>query len=188
LVRTVFGLSARRPGQQSVIDAGLSKQRTLAITPREGKSRCYRVPAMLLPDDRGDLAIDPPGGSGMMDHISDSARSRPTTTAIDAAPLALAGVVAVAALATHLARPFRRSTAGTENHQPLVAYLRKHLGGADAAIHVVRRLAATHTGSEDGRLFRQLLKSSNKIALLFEPSSRRWAPLHGRRSASRGVP
>ena len=31
LVRTVFGLSALRPGQQEVIDAVLSKQHTLAI-------------------------------------------------------------------------------------------------------------------------------------------------------------
>ena len=37
-----------------------------------------------------------------MDHISESARTRPTTAALDAAPFALAGVVAVAALATYL--------------------------------------------------------------------------------------
>jgi hypothetical protein len=92
----------------------------------------------------------------MMDHISESARTRPTTAAMDAAPLALAGVVAVAALATYLARPARRSRAVDEKRQSLVAYLRDHLGGADAAIHVVRRLAATHEGTTDGRLFRQL--------------------------------
>jgi hypothetical protein len=46
-----------------------------------------------------------------MDHISESARTRPTTAAMDAAPLATAGVVAVAALATYLARPARRSRA-----------------------------------------------------------------------------
>jgi ATP-dependent DNA helicase RecQ len=49
-VRTVFGLSALRPGQQAVIDAVLSKQHTLAIMPTgAGKSLCYQVPAMLLP-------------------------------------------------------------------------------------------------------------------------------------------
>lgn len=93
-----------------------------------------------------------------MDHISESARTRPTIAAIDAAPFAIAGVVAAAALATYLARPARRSSATDEKHQSLVAYLRDHLGGADAAIHVVRRLAATHEGTADGRLFRQLAR------------------------------
>jgi hypothetical protein len=73
-----------------------------------------------------------------------------------AAPLAIAGVVAVAALATYLAGPARRSRAADEKRQSLVAYLRDHLGGADAAIHVVRRLAATHEDTADGHLFRQL--------------------------------
>ena len=91
-----------------------------------------------------------------MDHISESARTRTTTAAMDAAPLAIAGVVAVAALATYLARPARRSRTADEKRQSLVAYLRDHLGGADAAIHVVRRLSATHEGTADGRLFRQL--------------------------------
>lgn len=91
-----------------------------------------------------------------MDHIFESARTRPTTAAIDAAPFAIVGVIAVAALATYLARLARRSGAADEKHQSLVAYLRDHLGGADAAIRVVRRLAATHEGTADGRLFRQL--------------------------------
>jgi hypothetical protein len=92
----------------------------------------------------------------MMDYISESAHARPPAAEIDAAPLAIAGVVAVAALAAYLARPIRRSSAADEKHQSLVAYLRDHLGGADAAIHVVRRLAATHEDTADGRLFRQL--------------------------------
>jgi hypothetical protein len=92
----------------------------------------------------------------MMDHMFESARTRPTTAAIDAAPFAIAGVVALAAMAMYLARPARRSSAADEKHQSLVAYLRDRLGGADAAIHVVRRLAATHVGTADGRLFRQL--------------------------------
>ena len=91
-----------------------------------------------------------------MDHASDSPHTRPTTVAIDAAPLAIAGAVAVAALATYLTRTARRPSAPAEKHESLVAYLRDHLGGADAAIHVVRRLAATHEGTTDGRLFRQL--------------------------------
>jgi hypothetical protein len=92
----------------------------------------------------------------MMDHISESARTDPTTAAMDAAPFAIAGVVAVAALATYLAQPARRSSAADEKQQSLVAYLRDQLGGSDAAIHVVRRLSATHEGTADGRLFRQL--------------------------------
>ena len=91
-----------------------------------------------------------------MDHISESARTDPTTAAMDAASFAIAGVVAVAALATYLARPARHSSAADEKHQSLAAYLRDHLGGADAAIHVVRRLSARHDGTADGRLFRQL--------------------------------
>ena len=77
-------------------------------------------------------------------------------TAANAAPLAIAGVAAVAALATYLARPARRPRAADERHSSLVAYLRDHLGGADAAIHVVRRLATTYEGTADGRLFRRL--------------------------------
>jgi len=92
----------------------------------------------------------------MMDHISESPDSKSTTVANGATPLAIAGVVAVAALATYLTRPARRSRAADEKHQSLVDYLRDHLGGADAAIHVVRRLSATHEGTADGRLFRQL--------------------------------
>ena len=91
-----------------------------------------------------------------MVHISESARPDLTTAAMDAAPLAIAGVVAVAALATYLARPAQRWRAAGEKHQSLVAYLRDHPGGSDAAIHVVRRLSATHEGTADGRLFRQL--------------------------------
>jgi ATP-dependent DNA helicase RecQ len=50
LLRTVFGLSALRPGQQAVIDAVLARQHTLAIMPTgAGKSLCYQVPAMLMP-------------------------------------------------------------------------------------------------------------------------------------------
>ena len=126
-----------------------------------------------------------------MDHISESARTRPTTAAIAAAPLAIAGGVAVAALATYLTRPGRRSSARDEQHQSLVAYLRDHLAGADAAIHVVRRLAATHEGSEDGRLFQQLAEefaqdrtdcSSTARAvgrLCTVAEARRWACLSG---------
>ena len=50
LVRSVFGLSVLRPGQQAVIDAVLAKRHTLAIMPTgAGKSLCYQVPALLMP-------------------------------------------------------------------------------------------------------------------------------------------
>ena len=60
----------------------------------------------------------------MMDHASDSSHNRQTTTAIDAATVAIAGGAAVAALAACLARPARRSSAADEKHQALVAYRR----------------------------------------------------------------
>src|SRR3954470_8092518 len=50
LLRTVFGLSALRPGQDAVIDSVLGRQHTLAIMPTgAGKSLCYQIPAMLMP-------------------------------------------------------------------------------------------------------------------------------------------
>ena len=50
VLRTVFGLTALRPGQQAVIDAVLAGRHTLAIMPTgAGKSLCYQVPAMLMP-------------------------------------------------------------------------------------------------------------------------------------------
>jgi hypothetical protein len=57
----------------------------------------------------------------MMDHISESARTRPTTAAMDAAPFLIASVVAVTALATYLARPARRSSAADEKHPQIKA-------------------------------------------------------------------
>jgi hypothetical protein len=76
---------------------------------------------------------------------------------VDLAPLAAAGGLAVAAaLATYLARPTRRPGAAGEKRQSLISYLREHLSGADAAIQVVRRLASTHEGTQDGWLFRRL--------------------------------
>jgi hypothetical protein len=38
----------------------------------------------------------------------------------------------------------------------LIAYLREHLAGSDAAIEVVERLRLTHAGSQEGRLFASL--------------------------------
>ena len=50
LIRRVFGLAELREGQQTVIDAVLAGQHTLAIMPTgAGKSLCYQVPAMLMP-------------------------------------------------------------------------------------------------------------------------------------------
>ena len=114
--------------------------------------------------------------------------TRPTTAA-DAAPLAIAGVAAVAALATYLTRPARRSRAVDERHQSLVAYLRDHLSGADAAIHVVRRLATTYEGTADGRLFRQLADEFERDraavrVLLAQLGTSPWSP---KRAAGRAA-
>jgi superfamily II DNA helicase RecQ len=52
VMRHVFGVSELRPGQQAVIDAVLAKHHTLAIMPTgAGKSLCYQVPEMLMPDE-----------------------------------------------------------------------------------------------------------------------------------------
>jgi hypothetical protein len=73
------------------------------------------------------------------------------------APFAAAGGVAVAvALATYLTRSTTRASAGAGKRESLITYLREHLSGAEAAIQVVRRLASTHQGTQDGQLFRQL--------------------------------
>lgn len=50
LLRTVFGVTRLRDGQQEVIDSVLAGQDTLAIMPTgSGKSLCYQLPAALLP-------------------------------------------------------------------------------------------------------------------------------------------
>ena len=50
LLKTVFGLSSLRPGQQAVIDAVLAGRHTLAIMPTgAGKSLCYQMAAVLMP-------------------------------------------------------------------------------------------------------------------------------------------
>ena len=71
-------------------------------------------------------------------------------------PLAMLGAVAVTGLTAYLAWPARRSA--LTQQQALIAYLRDHLGGADAAIRVVDRLGSTHQNTEDGPLFRRLYK------------------------------
>jgi ATP-dependent DNA helicase RecQ len=49
LLRTVFGLSHLRDGQQRVIDSVLDGKDTLAIMPTgSGKSLCYQIPARIL--------------------------------------------------------------------------------------------------------------------------------------------
>jgi ATP-dependent DNA helicase RecQ len=46
-LKTVFGLTTLRHGQQEVIDAVLSGKHTLALMPTgAGKSLCYQVPAI----------------------------------------------------------------------------------------------------------------------------------------------
>ena len=50
LLRTVFGVTRLRTGQQEVIDSVLDGRDTLAIMPTgSGKSLCYQIPASLLP-------------------------------------------------------------------------------------------------------------------------------------------
>ena len=50
LLRTVFGVTRLRAGQQDVIDSVLAGRDTLAIMPTgSGKSLCYQLPAALLP-------------------------------------------------------------------------------------------------------------------------------------------
>jgi hypothetical protein len=95
----------------------------------------------------------------MMENAFDSRRVGPMSPDVGVAPLAAAGVIAVAAaVAAYLARPARRSNVATEKRQSLTAYLRDHLSGADAAIHIVRRLVSTDEDTRDGHLFRHLLQ------------------------------
>lgn len=80
-----------------------------------------------------------------------------TSNVIEIAPLAALGVFATAvATAAYMTRLARDSNGSAEKHQSLIAYLRDHLTGADAAIQVVRRLSSTHRHTQDGRLFHQL--------------------------------
>jgi hypothetical protein len=84
--------------------------------------------------------------------------ANPRARALDVAPVAAAAIIAAGvALAAYLIRPTTRSRA-VVTEQQLLAYLRDHLSGADAAIHIVRRLASSHGDVPDGRLFAQLLQ------------------------------
>ncbi len=58
----------------------------------------------------------------------------------------------------YLTRPARRLGVATEKRRSFIAYLRDHLSAADAAIYVVRRLAATNENTSDRHLFRHLLE------------------------------
>ncbi|MBE6935890.1 MAG: DNA helicase RecQ [Ruminococcaceae bacterium] len=50
ILKTYFGHSAFRPGQEALVDALLSGRDVLGVMPTgAGKSVCYQVPAMLLP-------------------------------------------------------------------------------------------------------------------------------------------
>ena len=72
--------------------------------------------------------------------------------------LAMLGAVAVTAgLKAFRPWPARRSSASTRKREALIAYLRDHLTGSDAAIRVVHRLRSTHHGT-DGTLFHRLFK------------------------------
>ena len=71
------------------------------------------------------------------------------------APFAVGAVAVSVGLTAYLAWPAPRS-ASARQRRALIAYLRDHLGGADMAIRVVRRLGSTHDGTEDGALFQRL--------------------------------
>ena len=92
----------------------------------------------------------------MMNNASDPLdRSQPNDSSL--APLAVLGAVTVTAgLAAYLSWPAGRSNTPARKRQALIAYLRDHLSGSDAAIQVVHRLSSTHQGTEDGALFHRL--------------------------------
>ena len=51
ILKTYYGYDAFRPGQEAMIDALLAGRDALAIMPTgAGKSVCYQVPALLLPE------------------------------------------------------------------------------------------------------------------------------------------
>ena len=50
ILKTYFGHSDFRPGQETLVEALLSGRDVLGVMPTgAGKSVCYQVPAMLLP-------------------------------------------------------------------------------------------------------------------------------------------
>ena len=50
LLKTFFGHTAFRPGQEEIVDALLSRRDVLGVMPTgAGKSVCYQLPALMLP-------------------------------------------------------------------------------------------------------------------------------------------
>jgi hypothetical protein len=104
--------------------------------------RFVRQPWLQEPHDG--LALDPSGG------LKPPHSSR--------ALLAMLCAVTVSAgLKAFLGWPARCSSASTRKRETLIAYLRDHLTGSDAAIRVVHRLGSMHHGT-DGTLFDRLFK------------------------------
>jgi hypothetical protein len=94
-----------------------------------------------------------------MEYASDSELTGPMPHGVSVAPLVAAGVVAVAAaLAASLSWPNKRLTLAARRRQSFILYLRDHLSGADAALRIVRRLAAPDGDTPDRHLFRHLLR------------------------------
>jgi len=62
----------------------------------------------------------------------------------------------VAAVTYGRQRSASEEAAREDQHAALVAYLRDHLAGSDAAIQLVGRLRLVHAGSQEGRLFASL--------------------------------
>jgi hypothetical protein len=84
--------------------------------------------------------------------------------------LAVTGLAIAAVTLQQSRRPGRRTP--QDRRQALAAYLREHLSGADAAIHLVARLEAMFDGRRDGALFaslhQQLLEDRAVVTTLLQ--------------------
>lgn len=88
---------------------------------------------------------------------SDASRSRSGELPAGLVATALGPLATAVLLARYLTRPSSPNEAAEEyRRRSLVAYLKDHLSGADAAIQVVRRLRTAQEGSADARLFASL--------------------------------
>jgi len=80
--------------------------------------------------------------------------------------IAMVGALGIVGAEVGRRRSARRPLTETSRTAALVAYLREHLSGADAAIQVVEHLVRTETGREEQKLFASLygqLKSDRHV-------------------------